>query len=97
MSKRNSRAAKAARRAGRLVNANRGPGFGPAGEIPVAGATPGCPMVPTEEVPLAEFVMPPGAVRLADDELPPGAQAAVQWYCRDGCGQDHVVVWARTC
>lgn len=71
------------------------PGVVNAGELGVPGAVLGCPRVPVDPVPLAEFVMPTGAVLLADDELPDGVAAAVRWWCRDGCGQDHVVMWGR--
>jgi hypothetical protein len=104
MSKRNSRAAKEARRKEQVIREHMrnvtvlgaATGWDPsrAGEIGVEGGRSGCPEVPRVPVPLEEMMKRPGAVRMQDKALPPGIAAAVKWWCKDGCGQDHISVWA---
>jgi hypothetical protein len=65
-----------------------------AGEVGIAGGRPGCPAVPRTPVPVEEMMSRPGAVRIPDEDLPEGIAVAVRWWCKDGCGQDHVSVWA---
>lgn len=104
MSARNTRAAKAARRKERaayehmrnvaVFGAINGWDPSRAGEVGVAGGRSGCPEVPRVPVPIEEMLKRPGAVRLPDKELPRGVAAAVKWWCKDGCGQDHISMWA---
>lgn len=103
MSKRNTKAVKAARRKAarekdRAIRERPGVVQGwdepvCVGELPVEGARGGCPHVPQVMVPIGEMMQRPGAVRLPDSDLPAGVTAAVRWLCEDGCGQVHVSVW----
>lgn len=96
MSKRNSRAAKAARRRARedheVMRAILEAGPGGAPEIGIQGGRAGCPEVPTVPVPVEVMMQRPGAVRVPDEDLAEGMAAAVRWPC-SVCGQVHISMW----
>lgn len=93
MAKRNTRAAKAARRKARkdreLARALAESG---APEFGIEGGQPGCPEVPRTPIPVEAAMRRPGAVRVPDEDLPEGMAAAVKWPCST-CGQVHVFAW----
>lgn len=96
MSKRNSRAAKAARRRARedheVMRAILDAGPDGAPEIGVKGGRAGCPEVPRVPLPVEVMLRRPGAVRLPDEDLAEGMTAAVSWPCGT-CGQVHISMW----
>lgn len=96
MAKRNSRAAKAARRRARedheVTRAILEAGPGGAPEIGLQGGRRGCPEVPQVPLPVGVMMRRPGAVRLPDEDLPEGMAAAVKWPC-GACGQVHISMW----